>query len=1193
MDDAEPTGERTVADTLPSPIAGADSVPPAGALEATIGLQADGSPIGLVPTIARGAGSGRPPATWGLPSIPGYSIEAEVGRGGMGVVYRARQSRLNRTVALKMILAGAHAGAEAGARFLAEAEAIARLQHPNIVQIFHIDEHEGRPFFEMEYVGGGTLADHIDGQPLPPREAARLVARLARAVAEAHRAGIVHRDLKPNNVLMAEDGTPKVADFGLAKSIGVESGLTQTDSILGSPSYMAPEQAEGKAREVGPSADVYALGAILYEQLTGRAPFVGASVLETLRQVREAEPVPPSRLVPGLSRDAETIALKCLEKAPSRRYATASDLAADLERFLEGSPILARPVAFWERGWKWAARRPAIAGLALALLATAALLLGLGAVSYLRVQEALGVARDERARAVVAWGEEASARERAEADFARAEAARDEAMAETYRASISEARALRAAHLPGWRVAALGNLARLVTLPTPRRDLVELRSEAVACLGEFDIREVARFRAPRGEAFGLDFLADGRTLASAHRVGGVQLWDVAGRKHAGTIPDAGGNPGPIWGWPERGGPWPSVRRRPDGRGLAYNTPGHGVASVEVARMRPDRPPIDRPGVNSSGLSFDEAGRRLAVGWGDGRVDVLDAVTGSSTLSDSSADPRAFALSPDGLRLALTGADNSIRLRLVDGDGAPVVLGRHRGPIRVVAFSPDGSTLATGSDDHGVMLWDVARGEPRFPLLGHKQRVETLAYSADGEWLATGGADHTVRLWEARTGRELAVLEHPSFVVAAAFSPDGQYLATSCAYDPMIRLYRIEGRGERKKLTGHTTGLERLAYHPRLDRLASGEVDGRLILRDPGSGRTLRNWVGHRSHVNSLAFSPDGRLLASGGGGPDSVVRLWDVESGTPRRTLPSRGSSVVTLAFDGAGRRVATGDFDGVVRLWDAEGGALLRESKLPSHASAVAFVDHDRRLLAQVFGGATWLLDVTGDEPLRSFASPGGGLILMVDAGRSRAIVGGAGGDLTAVSLPGLAPGRRAGGVHQGLVLILALSPDGTLIASGGRRPPGGPLRRGDPRAPRPVPAPDRPGQDPGLRRDRVPARGGRDRLGGDDLGPRLGPRRIGRRRARVGRPGREPGRHASGRGRLGGGPGDPRRRPRRLGTRQGRRAAPIGHPVLPGGPAGRGDRRPPGGRRPIPADRPGQPRRAPGRRPAGQRPRLALRRP
>ena len=320
----------------------------------------------------------------------------------MGVVYHARQVRLNRPCALKMILAGAHAGDLATSRFLAEAQAVARLHHPNIVQIHHISESDGLPYFELEYVEGGSLRKRLDGTPWPARRAAGLVEVLARGVAEAHRLGIVHRDLKPDNVLMAADGTPKITDFGLAKSLEGDSGLTATDSIMGSPGYMAPEQAEGKAKQVGPLADVYALGAILYELLTGRPPFRAATVLETLEQVKATEPVPPSRLVPGLSRDIETIALKCLQKEPGKRYDSAAALAEDLRRCLTGEPIRARPVGDLERLVRWARRHPTLAG----LTAAAVLSLATGTVvsTYFKIQ-ADARAADARTAAVRGEGQ--------------------------------------------------------------------------------------------------------------------------------------------------------------------------------------------------------------------------------------------------------------------------------------------------------------------------------------------------------------------------------------------------------------------------------------------------------------------------------------------------------------------------------------------------------------------------------------------------------------------------------------------------------------------------------------------------------------------------------------------------------------------------------------------------------------------
>jgi tetratricopeptide (TPR) repeat protein len=299
--------------------------------------------------------------------IPGYEILGELGRGGMGVVYKARQVSLKRFVALKMILAGSHAGADQRARFRTEAEAVARLQHPNIVQVYEVGEYDGLPFLALEFVDGASLARRLGGTPLPPRTAAELVERLAHAVHAAHQAGIVHRDLKPGNVLLAEDGTPKVTDFGLAKQTDAE-GVTASTAILGTPSYMAPEQAEGKARQVGPLADVYALGAILYETLTGRAPFRGATLVETLGMVRTREPVPPSQVRRPVPHDLETICLKCLQKEPAKRYPSAFALAEDLRRFLNGEPVAARPIGRAERLWRLCRRNPVVSGLSAALL---------------------------------------------------------------------------------------------------------------------------------------------------------------------------------------------------------------------------------------------------------------------------------------------------------------------------------------------------------------------------------------------------------------------------------------------------------------------------------------------------------------------------------------------------------------------------------------------------------------------------------------------------------------------------------------------------------------------------------------------------------------------------------------------------------------------------------------------------------
>jgi serine/threonine protein kinase/tetratricopeptide (TPR) repeat protein len=437
----------------------------------------------------------RPAAAKPPVNLPGYAIVGELGRGGMGVVYQARQTGLNRLVALKMILSSSHASSEDLARFKLEAEAVARLRHPHIVQIYDIGQHNGLPYFSLELCSGGTLAEHLDGTPLPPKIAVRLLEPITRAVQAAHEQGIIHRDLKPANILLqansadsgsgtlidpgfagmsaptprpgsggwfssmvrrgpttsgdlsASDGrfaslvekyTPKLTDFGLAKEVNTDSGQTNTGAILGTPSYMAPEQADSLlAAQIGPVSDVWALGAILYELFTGRPPFKGPSPMATVFQLLTQEPVAPTQLQPGLPRDLETIVLKCLTKEPGKRYASAQALAADLGRFLAGEPILARPVGPMVRTLKWARRHPAVAVLTLGLVAVTTV--G-GAVVLWQWREAVAAyaLAEQRAKA------ESTQRARAEEQEAAANAARLQAEQQEERAARASAKARQA-----------------------------------------------------------------------------------------------------------------------------------------------------------------------------------------------------------------------------------------------------------------------------------------------------------------------------------------------------------------------------------------------------------------------------------------------------------------------------------------------------------------------------------------------------------------------------------------------------------------------------------------------------------------------------------------------------------------------------------------------------------------------------
>jgi formylglycine-generating enzyme required for sulfatase activity/tRNA A-37 threonylcarbamoyl transferase component Bud32 len=422
----------------------------------------------------------------GAQTVPGYEVLEKLGQGGMGVVYRARHLALGRVVALKMIRSAEHASSEEMARFLAEARAVAALSHPNIVPVYEIGQDGGLPWFTMEYVEGGSLGQLVKDGPLPAREAARLVEQIARGVACAHAAGIVHRDLKPENVLLAGSGvasaprastpgadatglTPKITDFGLARRLESDHALTRTGAVLGTPAYMAPEQASGKGKGAGPAADVWAVGAVLYRVLTGRPPFLAATDFDTLIQVIDSEPVAPRQLNPVVPRDLETICLKCLQKGPAKRYASAEDLADDLRRFLAGEPIRARPVGAVERTAKWVRRNRVVTALAAAVLLVT--LVGVAGVvwKYLDAERQKGIALEN---------EEAAQKEAARANKAR------EFLVSIFKKAETDVK--------GGNVTVRELLAEAETdIPGKFADQPELRGELVKAIGEVK-RGIAR-----------------------------------------------------------------------------------------------------------------------------------------------------------------------------------------------------------------------------------------------------------------------------------------------------------------------------------------------------------------------------------------------------------------------------------------------------------------------------------------------------------------------------------------------------------------------------------------------------------------------------------------------------------------------------------------------------------------------------
>jgi WD40 repeat protein/tetratricopeptide (TPR) repeat protein len=900
---------------------------------------------------------------------------------------------------------------------------------------------------------GGTPVSEVDssGRCQPYfRSVAQIGRQAAQGLAHAHARGIIHRDIKPSNLLLDTDGVVWITDFGLAKAD--DDGLTATGDIFGTLRYMAPERfrGEGDAR-----ADICALGLTLYELLTLHPAYDASDRLRLIEQIKAEEPARPRSIDGRIPRDLETIVLKAIDKDPQRRYPTAGAMAEDLRRFLADEPIQARPISATERYWRWARHHPGIAVLGGVLTAVLVLVtIGslLAADRFARLAESQRYAADaERsARQEASRQAKAESLARAQAEQARtqaeqariqAEQARAAAQAETYRAMLSEVQALRAGHQPGWREEALANLARLAVMPIPtsRRDLVQLRTEAVASIGEFDVREVARFQGAHATAVSLAFSADGKTLVSAHDDGELHLWDLAARRHAGKIPAAAVGPRAAGAPPPTTTP-ASVGFLADGL-LAYSVGARRVAFLDPSGRVPARSPIGSGAAQVRALSADHAGRWLAVGWTDGNIRLHDAATGALRRTIA-GDGTRLALSPDGQWLAVPGPDNSVMLRSTGEDTAPITLGRHHAGITALAFSPDGKTLASTSwdHDHTTRLWDMARREERRALRGHSNIVNDVAFSPDGAWVVTASDDHTTRIWDARDGQSLAVLPGPWFMRAVAFSPDGDYLAAAAGDGShMVVLYQLAGRREQRRLVGHGNGAQCLAFHPRQTALASGADDHNMIVWDLDSGRPSRLWAAHDRFVTALAYSADGLMLASGRGtdkrANDYSVRLWNAPTGTLWKSLPGPAAGVYALAFDPTSRRLAAGDDGGTVLLFDVDSGRIVRRENVGySQVRSVVFQGEGRQLLVALREGSVVLFDLEQAGPPRRIALPEGCYRLVVDNRTNRAIIGDFRGAVIALALPDLTVVRRLAKGHDQAIESLALSPDGRLLATGGR---------------------------------------------------------------------------------------------------------------------------------------------------------------
>ena len=970
-----------------------------------------------------------------LPSHIGrYRILAWHGEGGMGTVYEAEQDNPRRTVALKVIRSG-FVSPEVFNRFRHEAQILARLQHFGIAQVYEAGVSEdGRPFFAMEFIRGQPLDEYVRTHNIGSRACLELIAKVCDAVQHAHDKGVVHRDLKPGNIMVDLSGSPKVLDFGVAHVTDVDlmmtSSQTQTGQLLGTLGYMSPEQLAARPSGLDGRSDVYTLGVILFELLAHRLPYHLDSLPmhEVARVIDQQEPMRLGSIDRRYRGDVEIIVAKALEKEKTRRYASAGDLASDIRRYLRGEPIVARQVGTALRYWRWARRNPSISVLA-GVLAGVLVIATMGSLLAAR-RFAIMAEREHQ----LAMGERI-ARERADEASQAAEAARSAAQDETYRAVLSEVKALRFGHQLGWREKALAELARLAVMPTPRRDLVELRSEAVASIGAFEVTEVARFhgqerlRETSWSATSIDISPDSKQLVAANKSGVIDLWN---------IPDGTRITRIAAREPATGEP---LRWRP-GRvcflsdsGLAYIDTNARVCFLDGAGQPSARPAFPGRSASASRLASDREGHYLAVGWSDGQIGLHDAKSGA--LLRNLKGNIEVAFSPDCQWIAHPGVNNTIELEALSGRGAPVSIGHHSKSIKQLAFSPDGGKVASFSE-RSIVLWDIQTNTEMFTWRLNREDPTAFALSPEGGLIAVTCADHTTRIFDLADGHPLAVISGPWFMRALAFSRDGQFLAASADPGPVC-LYELKGLRQQRRLSGHTHGVQRVAFHPRLPQLASSSDDHDVIVWDALKGQELRRWTPNPVWVTGLAYSSDGALIASTPGHDDRKdfdfsICLWEADSGRLRKRLPGNTAGVWALAFDPNSRRIASGDSDGVVMLFDVAGGQILFREKLEnSPVLSIAFHDEGRYLLAGHRDGTIGLLDVEKTDARRRYKSPQGCGRLTVDGRRNRAILGDNEGAIISLSLPDLTVLNRKAGAHVGAIESIALSPDGRMLATGG----------------------------------------------------------------------------------------------------------------------------------------------------------------
>ena len=885
-----------------------------------------------------------------------YEILEEIARGGMGVVCKARQISLDRLVALKLIKSGEFAGEEEVRRFRNEAEAAGRLDHPNIVPVFDVGEQNGEHFFSMGLVDGRSLETRVKQGPMPPREAATLIRTIAEAVQYAHEKQIIHRDLKPSNVLIDSDGKPRITDFGLAKNIAGDADMTAAGQPLGTPSYMPPEQAAGRIGEIGPAADIYSLGAMLYAMLTGRPPFRAETNFEILTQVLNEDPVPPRQLNPAIDVDLETICLRCLEKAPALRFESAGELAREVERFLSHRPIHSRPIGRLERLRRWCRRNP-LGAVVIAM----ALLLAAGGIVSAVTQRRLADEIQGQKEVVDATVEDLRITNDKLTGSLRAEKAA-QAFAKKQTSDALKAKAIAERRLY------VGRIQHATSHLEAGR-----HAEAIRILREIPFGQRGwehRFLmnwaegtplnliGHRGRVHDVEFAKNGKRIVSGGDT--IRVWDAVNGKLLRTINRHA----------------TCVAVSPDGRRIAVaGAAGHRDYPVWIFEIASGKLLREFSGhkLRVTTIDYSPDGKHVVTGGDDGTVQLWNVESGQPVLKYQekglvkdvafSPDGRKFAysshraiairettggrlfrlirvtgwaayldFSPDGTRLAASGLKDAVSIWDLKTGQTIARMNGHTGGVDAVKFSPDGTTIASGSSDRTIKLWDAQSGRELITIRGHAAGVSSIAFSPDGRRIVSGGNDGLVKVWDAaRPAMGLTILaDSHERVSRLTYSSDGQKIAGSFA--ELVRVWHARTGSLTTERRKSGQRIRAVAFHPDGKKLVCARFNGLLEIRDAATGRVKLTMRGHRGSADAVAFSPDGTRVVSGGF--DSTLRVWNAENGALIKTLPGHRSGITAVAWSPNNGTIASAGNNGEIRLWNVSN--LTERRVLKGHRGIV-----------------------------------------------------------------------------------------------------------------------------------------------------------------------------------------------------------------------------------------------------------------